>query len=303
MKSFNLRRTTTGLLAFAFVAVGTYNSVVVNADGFMDSHNVRFVKRLDEMNGVLKSGRQLANNGEWVKLRAPVKPRLAQAEKPKLTDEVAVSAAASGAPAAIEPAPEGTAPAAIKESLSLELAEVFNAKKYPQGAKSDQFSGTLSANDGVIESISVSLPGNESFSVSFSELTGNVFEYEIDGQTLSGMMYQMDKTSYMVTLTNGPFEGTRLKFNGQPSGEEDLGNNSEQVAENNAPEQEPEFQPVTNDDGTQLAVGSFGNEAQPLEVPEQVLQGAEGASDVAQNDVPAPEGGYGFNFDQQPTTL
>mgnify|MGYP001139078339 CR=1 FL=1 len=303
MKPSQFKQSTVGLLAFAFVAMGTYNSFVVNSDAFMDSQNVRFVKRLDELNGLMTSGRKLADNGEWIKLRNAPKPQHA----PVVQDQVVVSNAAPISPAAVsEAAPEKTAQAAIKEELSLELSEVFNAKKYAQAPKAGEFGGSLSSNNGVIESMSVNLPGGESISISVAEMAGNVFEYELEGQTLSGMMYQMDKTSYMVTLTNGPHEGTRLKFIGEPAAEEDFGNNSTEVAENNAPEQveqliqaeeaPAEYAAVANDDGTQMAVGSFGNEAAPMEAPVE-------QTDVAQNEVPAPEGGYGFNFGNDSATF
>ena len=301
MKSSKFKQSAVGLLGFAFVAMGTYNSLVVNSDSFMDSQNVRFVKRLDELNGFMTSGRQLADNGEWIKLRNARKPLAS----PVVQDQVAVSNAAPESAPVAEGGPEMTAQAAIKEELNLELSEVFNAKKYAQAPKAGEFSGTLTSNNGVIESMSVSLPNGESVSVSVAEMAGNVFEYEIDGQTLSGMMYQMDKTSYMVTLTNGPHEGTRLKFSGQAV-EEDIGNNATEVAGNNSPEQveQPiqaeeapaEYAAVANDDGSQMPVGSFGNEAAPMEAPAE-------QTDVAQNEVPAPEGGYGFNFDNSSATF
>jgi hypothetical protein len=270
-------------MGFAFVVIGTYNSVVVNSDAFMDSQSVRFVKRLDEINGVTTSGRQLAHAGEWVKLRSPHVKKLAASELKK--DEVTLIE--SGSAKEDDPLVH----AAIKEELNLELTEVFNAKKYAQNPKAGEFSGTLNANNGIIESISVNLPNNESVSVTFTEMIGNVFEYEIDGQIVSGMMYRMDKTTYMVTLTNGPFEGTRLKFASPVVAEESFGNNSEEVAENNERIQaevaaEPEYAAVQNDDGSQLEVGTFGNDP-------QVDQG-----DVAQISQPMPEGGYGFSFDQ-----
>ncbi len=301
MKPSQFKQSTVGLLAFAFVAMGTYNSFVVNSDAFMDSQNVRFVKRLDELNGLMTSGRQLADNGEWIKLRNARKPLPA----PVVQDQVAVSNAAPASDAPVNDAPEMTAQAAIKEELNLELSEIFNAKKYAQAPKTGEFNGTLTSNNGVIESMSVSLPNGESVSISVAEMAGNVFEYDLDGQTLSGMMYQMDKTSYMVTLTNGPHEGTRLKFSG-PAPEEEFGNETTQVADNATAEQieQPvqaeeapsEYAAVANDDGTQMPVGSFGNEAAPMEsAPEQ--------TDVAQNEVPAPEGGYGFNFDNSSATF
>jgi len=297
MQNSYFKQSALSVLGFAFIAIGTYNSVVVNSDSFMDSQNVRFVKRLDELNGVTTAGRRLADNGEWIKLRSVP-------SKPIVQDQVSLASAAprfeakqqvaENAPVQ-QAAPEATADAAIKESLSLELAEVFNAKKYAQAPKAGEFSGTLSTHEGVIESMTVGLPNGEAVSISTAQMSGNVFVYEHDGQDYNGMMYQMDKTSYMVTLTDGPFEGTRLKFVGAAQEEENFGNNSAEVAENNAPEQTTEqaqpaeFAAVANDDGTQMPVGNFGNE------PMQAEQAVE-PTDVAQNQVAAPEGGYGFTF-------
>jgi hypothetical protein len=47
-----------------------------------------------------------------------------------------------------------------------------------------------------------------------------VFEYDQNGETLSGLLYQVDQNTYMVTLTNGPFEGTRLRFTQETQVEE-----------------------------------------------------------------------------------
>jgi hypothetical protein len=299
MQNSYFKQSALGVLGFAFIAIGTYNSVVVNSDSFMDSQDVRFVKRLDELNGLTTSGRRLADNGEWIKLRnVPAQP--------VVQDQVTLAVAAprfenktaqQSAPVQQKEVPEAIAEAAIKESLSLELAEVFNAKKYAQAPKAGEFSGTLSTHEGVIESMTVGLPNGESVSISTAQMAGNVFVYEHEGQDYNGMMYQMDKTSYMVTLTDGPYEGTRLKFVGSAQEEENFGNNSAEVAENNATEQaQPEYAAVANDDGSQMQVGSFGNE------PVQAEQAVE-PTDVAQNNVPAPDGGYGFNFDNSSATF
>ena len=116
-------------------------------------------------------------------------------------------------------------------------------------------------------SLNVSLPNNESVTVSFSEMNGNVFEYDIDGEVYSGMLYQVDQTAYMVTLTNGPLEGTRLRFVGEPS--------QEQVA---ATEQAV----IGNTDND-----AFGNPGETPEQPEQTAQAEEAPPAIAPE--PAPE--------------
>jgi hypothetical protein len=262
-KLFKSKRQVSALMGFGFVVLGAYNSVMVNSDAFMSHEGLPFVKRLDEIHGDVRVGRQMANavpGGRWINLAsAPTANGAVQAEE---VVTVAVDAPSEN-------------PAAITTELSLELTEVFNAKKYPQGTK--EFAGSLAARDGVLESISVELPQGEAFTVSSAQLTGNVFTYDIDGEDFSGMMYQMDEQSYMVTLTNGPLEGTRLKFTAAK--EEEIGNNA-QIAENNdthnveEPAQaEESFAPVVNDDGSTMQVAQFGDEV-PAQT-EEVAQNGE----------------------------
>jgi hypothetical protein len=193
-----------------FVVTGTYNALVINAESSMAADNVKFVKRLDEMYGVLEPGRQIAASLKWQKIPRP------QAQQLKKTPKISTSRL----PKKVSEAPSEVAhvtEAAVQETLNLGLAEVVNPKKWPQGLKQSQFSGSLATNSGIIESLNVDLPNGESLSVSFSDMKGNVFEYDFEGELYSGMMYQVDQHSYMVTLSTGPLEGTRLKFNSLPS--------------------------------------------------------------------------------------
>jgi len=222
------------LAVTALVITGTYNSVMVNSDSFMNEQDVRFVKRLDEVYGVVKVGRQVANaQSKWMKLSnkevAQVAKNLVPSAAPRL--EVAQSSA---------PSEQIETAAAVQEELDLQLVEVTNPKKYQQPVPATQFNGNLVTHGGVLETLSVSLPNGEGLSVNSTEMVGNVFEYDLDGETLSGMIYQIDQTSYMVTLTNGPFEGTRMKFSGSASLEnvQDApvaAAQEEVVAENNMP--------------------------------------------------------------------
>lgn len=273
-KTQTTKRKALTILAMAFVVTGTYNSVMVNSDEFMDGNNVQFIKRLDEVNGVVQVGRRLANQTEWVKLVS---------KSPKQV--IAQAAAGSEASASAH-----VSEAAITKELNLELTEVFNAKKFPQGTK--DFKGSLAARDGVLESIQVSLPEGESFQVAFSEMTGNVFTYDIDGQELSGMMYQMDENAYMVTLTNGPFEGTRLKFSAAQ--EEQLGNDGKDFVEETVEvaQAEQAFEPILNDDGTQTEVGQFGAPQDQQAETAEVAQAIEGEAPAS-----------AFNFESESATF
>ena len=210
------KRTLSFLAMIFFVATGTYNAIVINSVSHLNVADMRFVKRLDELNGVVEPGRLVATGIQWQKLQ-PVQTVSSNALRAPIVQEVstvASSSAASSAP--VQEAPG----AAVTEELNLNLVEVINPKKWQNGLPGDQYSGSLSTSNGSIDSLNVSLPNGEGVTVSFSEMNGNVFEYDIDGEVYSGMLYQVDQTAYMVTLTNGPLEGTRLRFVGEPSQEQ-----------------------------------------------------------------------------------
>lgn len=246
---------------FALVGVGTYNALVINSTSgtYVSGH----FKRIDEVLGEVKAGRTIAVEARWQKIGAhtPVKVR-----------DVAVAQDISIVSQAVTvntPAPE----AFIQETLELKLAEVANPRTWKEPLKTSQFNGSITTNNGVIESLNVSLPGFENISVSFAELAGNVFEYEYQGQVYSGLMYQVDSSSFMVTLTHGPLEGTRLRFN---SG-----------AQEPAVEQEMNQQFLAETHNVQP--GSFGSEeVQPIEAPVAELN-------PENNELQAP----GFNFEAQ----
>ena len=190
-----------------FMGIGTYNAVVINSQSSLIGSDIRLVKRLDELHGVNDPTRLVAASVKWQKLN----PQQVFAQT--VVQEVKFAQAAPEAQ--VEAAPAETTPvAAVQEDLNLNLVEVVNPKKWQQGLVAAQFNGTLSTNKGTIESLSVTLPGGEGLSISFSEMNGNVFEYDMNGEIYAGMMYQVDQTAYMVSLTNGPLEGTRLRFVG-----------------------------------------------------------------------------------------
>jgi hypothetical protein len=208
MKSSQKTKLISFVAAGLFVLTGTYNSVVINSESSIKGSEVKFVKRLDEIYGVTVAGREVAASVSWQKLKASEK--VITKVPPKIYDSVKTTASAASI---VSSEPEQVVPAAaVQEELSLSLVEVINPKKWQQGLPNTQFSGSLTTNNGVIEDLSVSLPNGESVSVSFSEMAGNVFEYDMNGELYSGMMYQVDQASYMVTLSNGPLEGTRLRF-------------------------------------------------------------------------------------------
>ena len=234
------------LISLFFVVVGIYNSVVINSKSEMTDSELRFVKRLDEVYGVTVPGRKVATASDWQKIST--KPEVSVS---KNESEVSVVQKINP-PEISESVTENPQDSAVLEELNLSLVEVINPKKWQNGLNNSQFNGSLLTNNGVIEGLNVSLPNGEGLSVSFSELTGNVFEYDIDGELFSGMMYQVDQSAYMVTLTNGPLEGTRLRFSAVQTDQDQI-QNDQLLSENN------------------IDVGSFGTQEQVLQ-EEVVIQ-------------------------------
>lgn len=254
------------LLTFtALVLIGTYNAVVINSESHISSKNVVFVKRLDDM-GINRPARQAASL-QWVKLTKQEVVAVQKVQAPRQEQQ------SSEILAVTEPAS-----AAVQEELSLNLTEVVNPRKWQQGLKNDQFNGLLSTNNGVIEELKVSLPGGDGISVSFSEMTGNVFSYDYEGEVYSGMMYQVDPSSYMVSLTNGPLEGTRLKF----------------VKEAGIEQEQPDQPSAEYVAAAQI--GTFGQENPELAPTQEINPEALSMSDVEMQQAAAQA--QGFNLDQ-----
>ena len=198
MKCLNNKKFLGSVLLGAFVITGLYNAVVMNSESNLSS-DMKLVKRLDEMYGVTTQGRKIASNTSWSKIQPlAVKTGSFKVAPTNLVENKVIVTEVSEA--------------AIQEELTLNLIEVVNAQKWQQGLATSQFNGSLTANNGVIETLSVSLPDGQGLSINFTELNGNVFNYEMAGQEFSGMLYQVDQNSYMVSLTNGPLGGTRLRF-------------------------------------------------------------------------------------------
>lgn len=256
------------VFASFFTLVGTYNAVVINSQSLLSSSDVKFTKRLDELYGVSTPGRLVAANhkeAKWIKLENGQK----QVQQQQLiTQSVSYSNSAS------DSTEIDAAPAAVQEDLSLSLVEVINPNKWKNGLTANDFSGALTTNNGVIESLLVSLPNNEGVSISFAEMSGNVFEYDINGEIYSGMIFQNDQYSYMITLTNGPLEGTRLRFNQilEPLPDADV--NQQESAEVTSPgnfgedQNQPEIVPeVTDLNNEQPVDNSKDNNAYNFEQP------------------------------------
>lgn len=188
------------IIALSFLAmVGSYNAIMINSESNLSGSS--HFKRLDEMFGVVTLGRAPAVNAKWAKITKTI----------KATTEVKIASATQ----VIAEDPSEAPQAAIEAMLDLRLVEVINPKKWENGVKPTEFKGSIATNNGIIENLSASLPEGLNVDIAFSEMTGNTFEYDLNGEVYTGMMYQVDQASYMITMTNGPLEGTRLKFAGE----------------------------------------------------------------------------------------
>lgn len=191
-----------GLTLFVW---GSMNSQVLDKNAFMQNkYNIKFAKRLDEMNGKLVEGRMAASvdSSKWSKLTtASIKKTIKKLETPK-KQEVAKSVETPRS----EPA--------IKDADLILTGGLFNKK--PLKDKS-AFNGEAKIVDGVLERVDLTLPGGVSVQLSPSNerLNGNVFTYEDTetGEARSGLVYMVKKGVYMATLTNDTnFAGLRLEF-------------------------------------------------------------------------------------------
>jgi len=196
-----------GLLGL-FIFSGTYNAIVINSQSGIQGQHISFSKRLDELYGEMDSKREIAAAIQWQKLstkQAAIHKKVIVKKKIAKVKKQTESNNSESTSSAVAPN------AAVREELSLNLVAVSNPKIWQQGINNSDFSGSLETNSGVIESLDVNLP-NGGVSVSFSEMTGNVFEYDLDGELYAGMMYQESATTYVVNLSNGPLAGTKLTF-------------------------------------------------------------------------------------------
>lgn len=107
--------------------------------------------------------------------------------------------------------------ATIQEDLNLKLVEAFNAHKFKTILNEKQIEGQLTANNGVIENLDAVFPNGDEISVNLSEMRGNTFSFEKDGQMNSGIIYQSQPNVYVVTFSAGEYVGVRLKYSSSNS--------------------------------------------------------------------------------------
>lgn len=198
--------------------MGSFNSIVVDKATFLKNDlNIRFAKRLDDMNGKVVIGRMAASVS---KFRAPKASRARKEQIRIKAEKVVDKKEVTKTAARIVPEP------AITEAPGLELTGgLYDSKPLKEGKG---YFGSATVIDGVIEEIDVTLPDGKKFTVHTNErMVGNVFQYE-DSETRemrSGLFYEVKKGQYMITLTDDTnFSGLRLEFK-SGDGEEIISNN------------------------------------------------------------------------------
>lgn len=274
----NKKRLMAGLMFGFMMVTGTYNAVVINSESTISSADFKFVKRLDEVYGVVKPGREFASAARWQKISSPKVIEVTNSRVGAFSAPVAVKLEA---PAAVAETPaEVVAEAAIQEELSLNLTDVANPKLWKTGVKQGEFSGSLATRDGIIEELVVSLPNGKTVSVNFSGMTGNVFNYDTDGEPQTGMFYQVDQNMYKVNLTSGSLAETVLTFTTEKTVEQlaaqeqheiQQQQNREEVALSAEAEQPVGNQPVAEEQ----QVNAENNQNQELQNTDPNLQNPE----------------------------
>lgn len=276
--------TTTIGASFLMLAIGGYNSAIVDHSAFFKNDlGIKLAKRLDEIKGEIVIGRMAASLPSFQKKsKTLIKKQTAKILKKKKAVKKEV---VKNIPAPV-----------VNEDLELSLTGGFYNKKSLDQQNND-FSGVAIVNDGVIEEISVSLPGGGSFSINTNErMVGNVFSYEDTGtrERKSALFYKVKTGVYMVTLTDDTqYPGLRLEFKADNVQELEEGivdsanwalnkQNQEKKAEENNQESYDENQ-------------AYNEEVQ--EQPEQDFY-QEAASDQGESSaVPVDQSvSYGFNF-------
>lgn len=211
-KSFTLA--TVGIIGLGVLSTGSYNTMVMQDDSFMSaSVDIKFAKRLDEIQGKVVVGRMAASASpvKWQSLEQKEASQIQKQEETSVEKKQAMKQEETTAKVRPEPA--------IKGDLDLSLSNVYFKKPLKQG----EFSGSARTVDGVIEEIYVSLPNGNTIEINTRErMMGNVFQYEDyeSRETKSGMFYEVKPGTYMVTLANdSKYAGVRMEFKAQNGAE------------------------------------------------------------------------------------
>lgn len=126
----------------------------------------------------------------------------------------------------------------INSDVSVSAAEFYHPK-LATVLSGNAISGYLEVQNGEVKGLSVNINSDKAndigilmISMGESQLQGNIFVYEIDGQNYTGTIYPTSVNEYMVSFVNGPWNGARVKFTSQEQQEapaESVADGSEQI--------------------------------------------------------------------------
>ncbi len=203
---------------FTFFIQGSMNSIIVDKQAFLKNDlNIKFAKRLDEMNGEIIIGRMAASIPKWNSAKSLAVSETSSEEKVEIKQIKKAKFVKAVKQVAKVIVPEPT----VKNARDLKLTGgLFNKKPLKDGKG---YTGKAHVVDGVIEEIDVTLPGGKNFIINTNErMVGNVFQYEdTDTREMrSGLFYEVKKGHYMITLTDDSnYSGLRLEFKGESGSE------------------------------------------------------------------------------------
>lgn len=206
-------------IAALFVVLGGFNSIYTDQTAFMENDfDIKFAKRIDEMNGEVTVGRLAASLRPWKDSVKKIDMNKVNAQASSL-DVYVVGKEVKAQVAAVQDSfvPEP----AVKDNLVLELTGgLYDKASINIG---NNISGAAETVDGVIQNVKINLPGGEVFTIDTRErMVGNVFEFE-DSQTRelrSGLFYKVKANTYMITITDdSKYAGLRLEFKAESKGE------------------------------------------------------------------------------------
>jgi hypothetical protein len=181
------------------------SSLILFGSGIYNTYVIGFNVSNEDFSNPFFSSRNVANA---VQPAAPVvAQKVVQKSKTVVTDKVVVGSSApqvaNNEPVEIE--------SLIKEDIDLSLGEAFDPKSNNKVLGADEVDGHIAVSGGVIDELSATFPNGKEVNISYAKIKGNMFQFDVDGMTQAGVIYQVEGT-YMVTFSTGEYQGVRLKF-------------------------------------------------------------------------------------------
>lgn len=185
---------------------------------------------------------------------------------PSNNEEVVVEQPAESNPETHSPKNEYVV---IDGDLSVSATEFYHPQLATALGAAD-VTGQLEVQNGEVKGLSVQINSDKAQKVGISmistgesEIQGNIFTYEIDGQNYTATIYPTNPNEYMVSFVNGPWNGARVKFTTPKSDNEyqapEVGVTNREWASS---ESELESNQLLDDNQQEVSVSSSGDMVQ-----------------------------------------